>query len=77
MALDYSDIQWDLLTLSKGHFMQEAARSRHMTALLVSVVRADRPLHFTWDSRKYSSAFLSNTFTKTLFQKFAQYFGKQ
>lgn len=29
-----------------------------MTALLVSVVRADRPAHFTCDSRKYSSAFL-------------------
>lgn len=29
-----------------------------MTALLVSVVRADSPAHFTWDSRKYSSAFL-------------------
>ena len=62
VALEHSDMQWDLLTLSKGHFMQEAARSRHMTALLVSVVCADRPIHFTWDSRKYSSAFLSNIF---------------
>lgn len=38
--------------------MQDAARSRHMTALLVSELCADRLEHLTLDSRKYSSAFL-------------------
>lgn len=50
-----------------------------MTALLVSVVRADSPAHFTWDSRKYSSAFLvmRAMCSRKLFQKLAQRFGKQ
>jgi hypothetical protein len=55
---DHSNVLWSQLTLSKGHFLQEAARSRHMTALLVSELRADRLTHFTLDSRRNSSAFL-------------------
>lgn len=41
--------------------LKKTARSRHMTALLVSMACADRPIHFTWDSLKYSSAFLSTS----------------
>lgn len=37
-----------------------------MTALLVSVVCADRPPHFTRDSRRYSSAFLGTRATPSL-----------
>lgn len=55
---DQSSVLRSQLTLSKGHFLQDAARSRHMTALLVSEVCADRLTHFTLDSRRYSSAFL-------------------
>lgn len=49
--------------------MQAAARSRHMTALLVSELCADRPVHFTLDSRKYSSAFLGRNAIRCIFTK--------
>lgn len=58
--------QGDPLTLSRGQLRREAARSRHMTALLVSVVRADRPPHLSRDSRRCSSAFLGTRATRSL-----------
>lgn len=43
------------LALSRGHFIEVAANSRQIMALLVAVTEPS-PTHFTWDNRMYSSA---------------------
>lgn len=43
------------LALSRGNFMEVAAISRQIIALLVAVTEPS-PTHFTWDNRMYSSA---------------------
>lgn len=43
------------LALSTGNFIEVAANSRQIRALLVAVTEPS-PTHFTWDNRMYSSA---------------------
>jgi len=45
------------LALSTGNFIEVAANSRQIIALLVAVTEPS-PTHFTWDNRMYSSAWL-------------------
>lgn len=45
------------LALSTGNFIEVAANSRQIRALLVAVTEPS-PTHLTWDNRMYSSAWL-------------------